>query len=223
MIKTLLLIISIVILYVIYLKISNILHIRKLLFMHIPKTAGSYIEEVCKDAGIFLGKYDNRLKLNLQKKCNFWHLPPKYNKNINFKKFITFAVLRDPIDRLISEYNYQKGKNKMKFSLNEYVDSLVKLNQYEYDCHLLPQSEFLTDYYGNEVQNIIRFDYLKQDLKYFFDKYGYTITIPNEKMNESNKTVSRDDLSIESELKIREYYKNDYVKLKEITKKRHPL
>ena len=142
-------------------------------------------------------------------KCSFWHIPPKYNSKINFKNFITFTVVRDPVDRIISEYNWRMKENSP--GINKFIDkSLTKPLNFSNDCHLIPQSEYLTDYYGNKIENILRFTHLESDLKKFCGKYNLSVNIPHNKINKSTPKATIKDISSFNLNQIKKYYDSDY-------------
>ena len=69
-------------------------HKRKLIFVHIPKNAGTSIEKHCEmdDTGHKNWKY-------------------YYSKYVTeWNEYTSFAVIRDPIDRFISCYRYARMK-----------------------------------------------------------------------------------------------------------------
>jgi hypothetical protein len=181
---------------------------KEIYFIHIPKNAGSTVEEIFKANGIDLGKYKTN-QPNLF--CSEWHIPPKYNKDINFKKYITFTVIRDPIDRIVSEANYSNVDN-----INDFIKNNLKFKpNYSYDCHLLPQSEYLTDYYGNKVENILYFKNFNSDFEKFVKKYNLGIVNYKDKVeNISTKKFSKNDIDIKNLELIKEYYKSDFKLLK---------
>ena len=87
---------------------------QKLKFVHISKCAGTIIEDIAKDNGIFWGRYDVQLcKENLlpkwsRIKSDYYHLVPNcYQPNIynldNSNDMKTFCVIREPYSRIVSE------------------------------------------------------------------------------------------------------------------------
>lgn len=105
---------------------------KGLKFLHITKTAGSSIEEIGMRAGLAYtkwGKHDVDIRTAAQNAPScadsmfnaksssarafeaFWHIPPKYwdktelRRNI-LKKFDLFVIVRNPYDRVVSEYWY---------------------------------------------------------------------------------------------------------------------
>lgn len=129
-------------------------------FFHIPKTGGTSIEESLQKSGINIGMYVGKGTINrgfpidLKNpkywecvKLNPWHIPP----NQHVPKSIT--IMRDPFDRLLSEWcwfmrmeNYIKRFNVSCSSFNKYVESrliLVERGDIGVDgCHWIPQWSF---------------------------------------------------------------------------------
>lgn len=69
---------------------------------------------------------------------------------------VVFALVRDPVDRMVSEYRFQREKRRgsrfgrylarLPFSLwLRLMLHLVRLNPYAFDNHLRPQSDFVPD------------------------------------------------------------------------------
>ena len=139
---------------------------RKKVFVHIPKTGGTSIEEFLNSYNISVGaRYKNwhnaplyalnntfitKIDENgLHYSCSPWHIPPiNYIPN-------SVAVVRDPVKRMISEFVYSINffsykEEGMGFttsceSFNEWVPFV--LNRYiqfpsQNDCHFIPQWHF---------------------------------------------------------------------------------
>jgi hypothetical protein len=205
--------ISIIILLILIISINLLLketfenYLKELYFVHIPKNAGTTVEEMFKQYNIELGKYKiNKTDLF----CSEWHIPPKYNKNINFKNYITFCIVRDPIDRIVSEANF-KNVDDINIFIKKYLQ--FKPN-YSFDCHLLPQTEYIYDYYGNKIENILQFNNFKYDIENFIKKYKLNITYVDTFQNISNKKFTISDINNENLLLIKEYYKDDFKLIK---------
>ena len=191
---------------------------KPLLFIHIPKAGGSYVEKEFNKNNYKIGKFDNNKHLKSKNKCTFWHTPVKYNKNINFKDYRVFTVVRNPYDRIISEYNWKgfgEFYKKLNVSKNTEINQFIsKLNTnekiYDGDCHLVPQSEYLTDYYGNKVENIIHQENLDEELEKFINKYKLNVKLSKEKNQVKKKNFTQNDLTTESKNIIKNYYKEDF-------------
>ena len=71
--------------------IENFSNKKELFFIHIPKNAGTTIEDTTYKYNILFGKkYFNRkninYKLKIKKKNNLWHIPPKYFSDNTYKE-----------------------------------------------------------------------------------------------------------------------------------------
>ena len=109
---------------------------RQLVFVHIPKAAGSTIEEVGGlQAKLSWGscRFNHRPKrqggvcryppeqFEWPSKIGYWHLPPQFFplKGVNpYENVDLFAVVRDPRARLLSEFLYVCRKNEKKSNRN---------------------------------------------------------------------------------------------------------
>jgi len=84
---------------------------RPLLFAHIPKNAGTTIEDVGKRAGTTWGRFMPLAKTTQVPggECSTWHTPPAKVASPNpyaSPSADVFCVTRDPWDRMLSEYAY---------------------------------------------------------------------------------------------------------------------
>jgi hypothetical protein len=97
-----------------------------------------------------------------QCKCSYWHIPPRYlehsapsftvpplrteNVYINSK---VFCVVRDPLDRALSEFKMRTKKapppNSTSAAVNAFLIELASTQRFQplcrHDCHFLPQYE----------------------------------------------------------------------------------
>ena len=192
--------------------ISNFESKKSLFFVHIPKNAGTSIEELFKKYNYKLGRYHLTESINNVAK---WHYPPKYMKEYNYSNYITFCVVREPISRFVSAVNYRISYFNenipdinvfTKYVLSPNVDKL-----HNFDCHFLPQSEYLYDSYGNKIKNILRFSHLEEDLKRFIKKYKLSVVYSNTQENVNNNKFKVSDLNEESLNLIKQYYFKDFL------------
>ena len=140
-------------------------HMRKIIFIHIPKTAGSSIEHLLRDEGLyeldFIGVRNGRSThhyMGIELKMILKDLYPKYYK---------FSFVRNPYDRLISEYFWCRIKdvghkfNKTFDEFLDYVEDVIKNKKFfkpiEND-HFIPQYSFL--FFNNKllVNNIFKYE-----------------------------------------------------------------
>lgn len=208
-------------------------------FIHIPKTAGTAIKSQLSNYLIKQNKLlsnNNLFEQNLKKKyknikISIHHIPLYYfNKKFYDKyiklNFITFCIIRNPIDRIISDLNnwfyvstystFWKKKlieficpsNNLltpnKINLNKFIKNLPNLlikKPYLLDGHYIKQS----DYIKYKPNIIIKFDNIDKDLKKYFN------IILNEKKNVSPKYFSKNDLNNTSLKIINKLYHDDFV------------
>jgi hypothetical protein len=149
---------------------------RRLLFVHIPKTAGSTMEmdvALGQDKQLTWGKCmfldglrgcpwrrDAKYRFGrpLQTLPPYWHIPVHYFPLYNYNPYDadTFAVIRHPVDRAVSEYYYtctrgtprQRGKELCKNMTNFILTGLdpKEAKNFVYpraDFHWISQHDFI--------------------------------------------------------------------------------
>lgn len=186
-------------------------HEKKLIFIHIPKNAGT---SIIKAMGCVHNFYiDKTLSEYKEYYKKYWN---DYNK---------FAVIRDPIDRFISAYKFARMKESGWFSatgeenlekhqhydicnsmnINEYVDYIFnhpeKLNRW-----VVPQSWLISDKNNQiEIDTIIRYENLLEDLQ--------KIKINNLQKLNTSKIEDKNliQLTKKSKILLSQIYNIDYV------------
>ena len=119
---------------------------RILLFIHIPKTGGTSIKSNLR-RGVKVA-FDDEFKKELP--CPPQHFQHEIMKRMGIENLVesSFAIVRHPVKRFVSEYTYRKIKDR-KF---RYIDihtfalfckKLYPLNHYLLANHLRPQHEFI--------------------------------------------------------------------------------
>ena len=192
-------------------------NITKLVYIHIPKTAGTSVEKYGKKHGINWGRYMKFPRPKKKIKSPYWHLPPTlFNQKkspYNGKKL--FTIVRNPYDRAVSEYKYRneilskKKKNVSKKSLNNFIRNLereIKKNKYCFDSHVIPQHEFI-----DEDTEVIKLENIEKDFPILMKKYN----LPEEKLPKTYKTsrnVTKYDLDKKSIEILNRIYAKDFEK-----------
>ena len=187
----------------------TICHERKLIFIHIPKNAGT---SIIKAMGVENMLMDKTIEEYKEHYNEYWD---KYTK---------FTVVRDPIDRFISAYKFARMKESGWFSatgeeglgkhthyelcnkmdINEYTTYLYK-NRKEYNRWNIPQT-FIISNKNNEIEidYFVRFENLQEDLK----------KIDIESIQKLNSSKIDDDkviqLTKKSKMKLYKIYDIDY-------------
>ena len=195
-----------------------------LLFIHIPKTGGSFIADALNNKnykvtlcqrGISIHDISNSLfkpphnKGSLQHQ--FYSTLYKYkNKiNIDFENTKVFSIVRNPYNKIISDLFWLKLINK-KSSPNE-IYEIIK-NKYLYrddlDNHNQPQYKFITDENNQLIKNIKIFkcetlDILNHQINDFI---GVNINLKNENANKDySYYLNKNSISL-----INDFYKKDF-------------
>jgi len=191
-------------------------------FLHIPKNAGTSIEE----AGLTImqkwGKYDTKLKA--MNGVHRWHVPQPIGEREN-----AFCVIRNPFDKLLSEFRHEIVLNSSKNasandhynaqSLNYWLQhSFRKMEQNPHfmDNHFLPQY-----YYASYCNHILLFEYIQSDFDALLAKFNLPIVqlpkLPGGKLQQMHRSentfsykLTKDDISAENQQKIRSVYAIDF-------------
>ena len=146
-------------------------HQPRLLFTHIPKNGGTFIEEVGRADGLCLGKFFvyRHHHSPFQKNCSTQHVPfDFYRPRVTAPNVL--CVKRDPYERLISEWKARVVLHGMKFErcpynfealkrhrtsmsprqcalhFNRFVATIMPAYYRDVsvcDCHLIPQTAYI--------------------------------------------------------------------------------
>jgi hypothetical protein len=128
---------------------------KLIFFVHVPKTGGSAISNVLSRFGRAALITHND---HVWPRCNAQHMEAASYLRIlpgNFYDY-GFMVVRNPFDRIVSEYRMrardQASRGRRIKEFPEWVESVLRRyrrNNYIFDNHFRPQTEFLSD--GIEV------------------------------------------------------------------------
>ncbi|WND03198.1 sulfotransferase family 2 domain-containing protein [Temperatibacter marinus] len=121
---------------------------KSILYIHTPKTGGAYIEDFFKANGFKMTYWTSII--DPIERCTAQHYHMKIlNQLFDFSKFnFIFMTVRNPISRLVSEYNWLIKKRKIlspSISFEEFLKKTLEdynKNPYLYDNHIRPQTEF---------------------------------------------------------------------------------
>jgi hypothetical protein len=201
---------------------------QNLKFVHISKCAGTIIEDIAKDLGIFWGRYDVQLcKENLlpkwsRIKSDYYHLVPDcYQPNIynldNSNDMKTFCVIREPYSRIVSEVfcNWigilKNNSNPTILDYNKHIEKYLNFVETRFNLqHWWPQHKFIYDADGNKmVDYVLRMDNLNQEFNDLMREYNLPLQL-NSKTNESNKMYGLKDIFTNNLSKINKIYKKDF-------------
>ena len=212
---------------------------HKIIFIHIPKCAGQSIESIfLRDLGL---SWKERHPLLLRpRKANekgperLAHLYAEeyfkfgYISKEKYDKFFKFSIIRNPVDRILSEINFQKipKKNPKNIfgieSVEEYISKVIKLDKFsDLQRHISPQVKFLYDSETNKllVDKVIPFDELNNEVpKILQKKLKVFLEVP--KINSSkNKLWVKEELTSGDLSFLNDFYESDFKFLKNLKSK----
>ena len=212
---------------------------HKIIFIHIPKCAGQSIENIfLRDLGLsWKERYPLLLrprKLNEKGPERLAHLYAEeyfklgYIPKEKYDKFFKFSIIRNPVDRILSEINFQKipKKNSKNIygieSVEEYISKVIKLDKFsDLQRHISPQVKFLYDSETNKllVDKIIPFDELNNEVpKILQKKLKVFLEVP--KINSSkNKLWVKEELTSGDLSFLYDFYESDFKFLKNLKSK----
>lgn len=181
----------------------------KYIFIHVPKTAGTSVLTV-------LGAPLERRHIN-------WRIYQQANR-FYFDDFYKFSIVRHPLHRIYSSYNYIKaGGNGQENDLNlsKYIHKIAPnfdIFVHEYISHsnillhdlFRPQSYYLCDYRGRVmVDQVCKLENIDSDFILLKKNVGIqSVNLPLK--NRSNSSESKVNFSTETAKLVHELYKIDY-------------
>ena len=192
--------------------------LQPLKFIHITKTAGTSIENLAKEKNIHWGRFDKdyiKLANNIEQCIST--LSPWHNNILNKpKNYDWFMVVRNPYDRIISEFHckYSDQHRRIKCTnsqeFNNYIQNKIKyaiMNINIFQQHYAPQYK----YYDDTVKlHVLKFENIETEFNNLMKEYSLDLTL-NIKNNEcNNKKYSIKDLNIETIKLINNVYDNDF-------------
>ena len=116
-----------------------------LYFAHIPKTGGSSVETYLEQKGAVALRFRRRMGWS---KSTAQHMEARIHTRLVPDGFFdaSFAVLRDPVARMVSEYKYRHDRYDGQRDFPAWVRAAFDAygrDGYVYDNHIRPQAEFL--------------------------------------------------------------------------------
>ncbi|MFK5985211.1 MAG: sulfotransferase family 2 domain-containing protein [Pseudomonadota bacterium] len=167
-------------------------HQNKCIYVHLPKVAGTSISKALEDSDA--DKKHLNLKPFLANDFKFSPPPPHYRisdylqyediSQQQFDSYFKFSFVRNPWDRLVSEYKYRHHARKITFKdfIFNYFPQPSWSDEY---CHIIPQYDFLYDENGTKLVDYIgKFENLQND----FNEVCKILEIPPIILSHSNSS-----------------------------------
>ena len=154
-------------------------HKRKIIFIHVPKTGGTSIERT-------LNLMNGRNGYGVIKHAAFQHFCWNEFKELLgediYNKYFKFSIVRNPYQRIISEYFWCdipgigfKSNQSMDDFLNYAEEIVSKQNWYEtiYHDHFIPQTTYLFDNNDNlMIDKLFRFEKYQEVCDFLKKKFN---------------------------------------------------
>ena len=187
---------------------------RRVAFIHIPKVAGTSIEALFKSNGwemeFHARHYDPYAPSpqHLTYESLKEHVP-------DLDSLVSFAVVRDPMARIRSEWQYQFGVlNSTMLDFGDFlrhVECSLSVSKTYWDNHWRPQSDFLSD----ELNRVFSLEEISRELPTFLGENDIlqSSEIPHNnrsKRKNNNRFKKCYQVTEETADRIKRIYKVDY-------------
>lgn len=181
---------------------------KSLKFIHITKTAGTSIEEAALNIGIFWGRYDNEYTKG---KIPDWHKPfHLLDKEIK-QKYDWFMVVRNPYERIVSEFYckwiYPKNKDVSIEEYNLIIRANINARKIQNLGYHYTEQHLYLDKDSNIT--IIKFENLCNEFYKLMKKYNINIQL--DKLNIGQKKYSTKHFDKKTVDLIKCVYEKDFV------------
>ena len=191
---------------------------RKIAFIHIPKTAGQSIED------LFEFELDNHHYFGNNNGYDFSHCTIKnMQSKIDISNFFKFSFVRNPFDRLVSEFFYRselkhnwvfKRLKMKKYSFDDFVNGFYEyklsfdINKSSDESHFYSQFDFI--YIDNKisVDFLGRFENLKNDISTLKKKFNINKNIIH--INKTNHYHYSSYYSATTKSMVEKIYEKDF-------------
>ena len=191
---------------------------KQLKFIHITKNGGTSIEYCAMKHNEKFGKFHNEYSApQLESNAKHHTFFPSIHNNIK-EKYDWFMVVRNPYDRILSEYHCKWGgkdrygfqnnaQNQCKDIMNKYIQTAI-LNRHFRGNHYSEQYKYL-DTSDNINIHILKFENLKAEFDDLMLQYKMNIEL-NVCRNQSKKRFSVSDFSKKTIDLINSIYEPDF-------------
>lgn len=192
----------------------------KLIFVHIPKNGGSYVRTMLpgenNDIHGLWGETDH---------ATIGHIIENYPKVYKTHRF--FAVVRNPWDRMVSNYEFCRKASNTKIkqddgakvfkrnnikTFEDYVNLLYKhktdLKKFNI-IHWIPQHEYVMHQGDIKVNHVLKLETLTEDLPELFKKYGVKSKVHDKQINKTDHKHYTTYYTPELIKKVKEIYAKD--------------
>lgn len=196
-------------------------HDHKTIFVHIPKTAGQSVERLFLDdlslsweqRAPFLLRHNTMPQLGPEKLAHLYadeyvlkgHVTPD-----QFNRYYKFAIVRNPYDRCVSEFNYRWAASQVSF--DDFLRLRFSSDYSDQARHLVPQNRYVNDSAGRCLLNdVFRFEELTRATQSVTKKiFGKTRPLPIQNVSDKRNGLRCEDLRQDQKDTIFHRFKEDF-------------
>ena len=156
--------------------------------------------------------------------CSKWHTPPGLDSTLSasYNNCDSFCVVRDPIERLMSEYNFVHPANPTQdwccsqSCLAEFVNWAVNENSTAADCHFIPQVYYVYQNgdhkKGKQIcRHVLRYDKFDEQFPQLMKRYGIDMNLADQGTLDTHPARSCDlELAPALLQLVKQFYSADY-------------
>ena len=208
---------------------------HQLVHIHIPKTAGTAIESFFHDLGDM--EWGPKSWLGQQWSDGRWfefqHLTYRELVSLTgfqFASFRSFAVVRNPYQRLLSDYYWHAAPPRNRFDslaaflrqiprdMDRYWDGLVRRADQDMTnllIHVRPQTQYVHDAKGRPlVDEVLRFEQLGEDLARLLKPHALTASfVRPPRPRRLSDHLGRDQIELINEIYALDFKRFAYAKI----------
>lgn len=137
---------------------------REILFVHVPKAAGTSVKAALRSGGFDFHRLDTRdVQSGFYKRGTAARLQRLVGTE-RWREGFKFAVCRNPYDRIVSGWNFCRDKANVRVPFDYFVRNLGTYRGYFIEWHCaIPQRTHVEIDGAPAVDHVCRFEYLDED------------------------------------------------------------
>lgn len=182
-----------------------------ILFIHIPKTAGTSIAKTFYDLKVYPGHYK-------------WWFYRGYFGRKKYDRLYKFCIVRNPYDRFFSAFEYlRNGGNSSNdkafaeayinkcLNFDEFISKFFESKKMRQWIHFIPQHEFVYNTSNKlMVDHVIKYEAMENEIQLLYSKFNTSKLLSHEKKNKSSHRKYINYYSEESAALVRIHYQKDF-------------
>ena len=196
-------------------------HARHCIFVHIPKTGGTSIEDAIwpkprrgEDLWMgFIAPGRNKYQTGGLQHLLARQIRIEVGGDV-FTRYFKFSIIRNPWDRVISQYSYLKQRPDLQDYFGVKADAplaqyLAAISRSDH-VQVMPQLNFLRDGNGTMLVDLVgRFETLAQDAREIFRRIGIDDAVMPHEAKSDRRSGYRDYYDDETRERVTELYAED--------------